>query len=143
MLWPGVAADTLASGRAGYEMSPESTAFFNIGIWSVALIGAAALWLSPRAPHVSESPRQLEEALVPVYMVANPAELPVVESLLTEAGIPYTVRNEATQRLVGAGQFGGSNIVAPLEVWVGTTDADTARELLSAGTLPPGQSSAT
>ena len=142
VLFPGTVADILASGRAGYAMSPESTAFFNIALWSVFLVGAA-VWFTPRAPRIRDAAQHPDEALVPVYFSANPAELPVVESLLTEAGIPFTVRGEAVQGMLGGGQIGGTNLVAPLEVCVAASDAASARELLGSGMPSPGQPAAT
>ena len=136
LLWPGFVADTVASGRAGYAMSPESTAFFNIVLWSVVLIGAA-IWLSPHAPQVASAARHSSEALVSVYLSADPAELPVVESLLTEAGIAFTVRGEAVQGMLGGGQIGSANLVVPLEVYVAASEAATARELLGPGVPAP------
>jgi hypothetical protein len=50
LLLPGAAADSLSSGRAGYESSRESVAFVNIFVWSLLVIGAAAFRLTPRPP---------------------------------------------------------------------------------------------
>jgi hypothetical protein len=73
------------------------------------------------------------EPLVPIYVCHNPAELPVVESLLTEAGIKFLVKGESIQGMFGGGQFGGTNLVAPLEIYVLPADAEAALKLLEGG----------
>jgi hypothetical protein len=73
------------------------------------------------------------EALVPIYVCHNPAELPVVESLLTEAGIKYLIKVGSIQGMFGGGQFGGTNLLAPLEIHVLAPDAEAALALLEGG----------
>ena len=80
------------------------------------------------------------EPLVPVYVCHNPAELPVVESLLAEAGIKFMAKGEPIQCMFGGGQFGGTNLVVPLEICVLRSDAEAAIELLKGlevGTAAP------
>lgn len=78
------------------------------------------------------------DPLVPIYVCHNPAELPVVESLLTEAGIKFMVQGEQIQGMFGGGQFGGTNLVVPLEISVLPSDAEAAIELLE-GVAGPGE----
>jgi hypothetical protein len=79
------------------------------------------------------SKHEPSDSLVPIYVCHNPAELPVVESLLTEAGIKFTMRGEYIQGMFGGGQFGGTNLVAPLEICVLASDAEAALQLLKDG----------
>lgn len=138
LLLPGSVLDALASGRAGYEVTRESTAFLNITAWSVLLIGTAAFSLSPRAARRAKQPHT-DEALVPIYVSGNPAELPVIQSLLTEAGIPFMVKGEQIQGMFGGGQFGGSNLVVPLEICVLPNYVEAARELLRSNVAGPNE----
>ena len=82
--------------------------------------------------------QELNEPLVRIYVCHNPAELPVVESLLTEAGVKFMVKGEQIQGMLGGGQVGGTNLVVPLEISVLTSDAEAAVELLR-GVLGPGE----
>jgi hypothetical protein len=68
--------------------------------------------------------------LVPIYVCHNPAELPVVKSLLTQAGIEFMVRGEQIQGMFGVGQLGGTSLIVPLEIRVLPSDAEAAVELL-------------
>ena len=75
--------------------------------------------------------------LVPIYVCHNPAELPVVKSLLMDAGIKFMVRGEQIQGMFGGGQAGGTNLLVPLEIWALPSDAEAALELLE-GVFGPG-----
>jgi hypothetical protein len=73
-----------------------------------------------------------EMQLVQVYEGANPALLPLVESLLNEAGIEFMKRGEPLQDLFAGGRlFGGNQVVGPVEFLVRTEDAEQARALLA------------
>ena len=75
-----------------------------------------------------------EAKLVKIYQGGNAAVLPLVESLLRDAGIEYLTRNQALQDLFALGRFGtggGSHVVGPVEFWVRTEDEEAARELLA------------
>lgn len=66
--------------------------------------------------------------LVRVYEGGNPAVLPIVESLLRDAGIEFMTKGESVQALQGAI---GSPFVVPVEFWVRSDHAEQARELLA------------
>jgi hypothetical protein len=83
--------------------------------------------------------RNTSEELVRVYICHNPAELPVVESLLIEAGIRYLVKGAELQGLIGGGQTGGTNLVAPLELCVFPQDAEATRALLGSPVAAPSE----
>jgi hypothetical protein len=73
-----------------------------------------------------------EMQLVRVYEGANPALLPLVESLLNEAEIDFMKRGEPLQDIIAGGRlFGGNLVVGPVEFWVSTENAEQARELLA------------
>jgi hypothetical protein len=72
-----------------------------------------------------------DEPLVSIYVCQNPAELPVVESLLNEAGIQFMKKGAELQSLFGWGQIGGTNLaVGPVELYVLPRDAEAAIALL-------------
>ncbi|MEW6758041.1 MAG: DUF2007 domain-containing protein [Acidobacteriota bacterium] len=69
--------------------------------------------------------------LVSVLRAADPVVLGLAKTLLSDAGIPFAVRNEGVQGLFGAGELGGFNLlVGPVEVQVEEKDAPFAREVL-------------
>lgn len=72
--------------------------------------------------------------LLPIYTCSNPALVPVVESLLRDAGIEFMTRGAAIQDLFGWGRFGtGSNYATgPVEFWVRADEAEEARSVLAA-----------
>ena len=70
--------------------------------------------------------------LVPCLTVTDTALLPIIENELDEAGIPFTVRHEGVQNLLGAGAVGvGFNLAtgAPV-VLVEESRLDEAKALL-------------
>jgi hypothetical protein len=70
--------------------------------------------------------------LTKVWSGTNPAILPVVESLLDEAGIPFMKRGESVQDFFAGGRLLGLNPVAgPVEFWVRSEHAEQAAELLA------------
>jgi hypothetical protein len=86
---------------------------------------------APRAPRSFVTPREVE--LVKVYETGNPALVPLVESLLDDAGIEYMVKGETIPTLFGWGQYGSNiNPVAGLlEFYVRDDAADEARAIVA------------
>jgi Putative prokaryotic signal transducing protein len=75
----------------------------------------------------SEPPAQGPAALtdpVRVYRSTQRGRLPLAESLLRSAGIPFVVSGEHVQQLTGLDVFG------PAELYVSAADAEDARVLL-------------
>jgi hypothetical protein len=60
-----------------------------------------------------------------VYRATRRGRLPLAESLLRSAGIPFTVAGEYLQQLTGLDVYG------PAELYVSAADADDARQLLT------------
>jgi len=60
-----------------------------------------------------------------VYRSTQRGRLPLAESLLRSAGIPFVASGEHVQQLVGLDVFG------PAELFVSAADADDVRELLA------------
>jgi hypothetical protein len=70
--------------------------------------------------------------LTKVWSGTNPAILPLVESLLDEAEIPFMKRGESIQDFFAGGRMLGLNpVVGPVEFWVRSEHAAQALELLS------------
>jgi len=67
-----------------------------------------------------------------VYATGNPALVPIVKSLLDDAGIKYLAKGDAIQDLIGWGRFGGSleHTATPFEFLVAPDDVDAARAIL-------------
>jgi hypothetical protein len=60
-----------------------------------------------------------------VYRSTQRGRLPLVESLLRSAGIPFVASGELVQQVTGLDVFG------PAELYVSAADADDAREVLA------------
>jgi hypothetical protein len=76
----------------------------------------------------SETPRGGPAALtdpVCVYRSTRRGRLPLAESLLRSAGIPFVASGEHVQQLTGLDVFG------PAELYVSAADADDARAVLA------------
>ena len=83
---------------------------------------------SPREP--AEGP---EIKLVQVFEGGNPAILPLVESVLDEAGIEFSTSSENLQDLFGGGRFGGgwNYLIGPVKFFVREEDEQNARAVLA------------
>ena len=100
--------------------------------WHVTACRACGADLVERLP--SSAPRPTPDAeVVPVFQTGDPGLIAFVKSLLDGEGIPYIVRGDALEDLIGGGRFGlGYNaIFGPAEFSVGAGDAERARELLA------------
>ena len=70
---------------------------------------------------------------VTVLEVHDPIQQALVESVLTDYDVPYMVRNEGVQHIIGAGQLGGTNVLTgPVIIQVPRSEAARARELIAA-----------
>ena len=88
------------------------------------------------APLVAKSPGDQAEPhhpdLVTVYTTGNAALIPVIESVLRDAGIQFLTKSAGLQDFFAWGRIGlGYNpILGPVEIQVTTDDLEAARELL-------------
>ena len=82
-------------------------------------------------PPPPEPPPQID--LVPVYETGNAALVPVIESLLEDAGIEFMTRSEPIQHMFGWGTFGSNlnYVIGPVQFLVRAEDAEAARELIT------------
>ncbi len=78
-----------------------------------------------------EEPPQID--LVKIFEAGNPAVVPVVESLLTDAGIEFMTQSEPIQHLFGWGTFGSNLnfVIGPVYFLVRSEDAAEAREIVA------------
>ena len=84
--------------------------------------------VEPMAEPMEEPDAQLTR----IWSGTNPAILPLVESLLDEAEIPFMKRGESIQDLFAGGRLLGLNpVVGPVEFWVRSESAEQATELLA------------
>ena len=76
---------------------------------------------------------EMRGSLADLIRVTDPAALPVIESLLASANIPFVVANEVTQDMFSLGRLGaGYNMIAgPPVVRVPEECLTEARELLA------------
>ncbi|HEX7878466.1 MAG TPA: DUF2007 domain-containing protein [Candidatus Eisenbacteria bacterium] len=75
---------------------------------------------------------------VTVLEVADPVQQSLIESVLTDAEVPYMVRHVGVQNLIGAGTLGGHNfLTGPIVIQVMREDAERARELIAAALNVP------
>ena len=69
--------------------------------------------------------------MVSLITLDDLAQQALVESVLRDSAIPFEVRNEQTQHLIGYGELGGFNVaIGPLDVRVAFSDHARARQLL-------------
>ncbi len=93
---------------------------------------------------VPEAPQHFDAAikLVKVFETGNPALIPVVESLLDEAGVAFLTKNENLQDMFGGGRLGSgfSIILGPVQFLVREEDVPAAQSLLEdlEGPVPEG-----
>ena len=87
--------------------------------------------LVSEVPVVEEGPRRHPD-LVTVYTTGNAAIIPVIESVLRDAGIEFVAKSEGLQDFFAWGRIGlGYNpILGPVEIQVTTDDQEAAEELL-------------
>ena len=71
-------------------------------------------------------------AIVKVYESNNAALLPLVESLLQDAGIEYMTKSDNLQSLFGMGTLGmgSNNVIGPATIWVREDDEAEARKII-------------
>ena len=104
--------------RCGAEYQPGFTRC------SDCLVGLVEPGSEPEA--VAEPVREpTREKPVCVYRATQRGRLPLAESLLQSAGIPFTVTGEHLQQLTGLDAYG------PAEVYVSAADTEDARALLA------------
>src|SRR6185369_1813606 len=84
----------------------------------------------PRSEPIKEVHPEIE--LERVHVAGDPATIPIIKSLLDDAEIEYLVKGEGVQDLFGWGRIGtGFNFVTgPVEFFVASANASTAREIL-------------
>jgi len=86
----------------------------------------------PEAVASSPSPGS-DAAPIVVFETGDASIVPVVASLLTDAGIPFFSRGEAIQDLFAWGRVSGNNpVTGPVQFLVPPEHAIAARELLQA-----------
>ena len=90
-------------------------------------------------PPPEEPPRQID--LVKIFETGNPALIPLVESVLADAGIEFMTKFENVQHLFGWGTFGSNlnYVVGPVYFLVRGEDVEEARTLVAhlADEVPP------
>lgn len=79
----------------------------------------------------AEGPEPLPEGeLVTVLAVEDPGRLALAESLLMDAEIPYSKKNDFVQDFFAGGRIGPNPVVGPVLVQVFPQHAEEARALL-------------
>jgi hypothetical protein len=73
-----------------------------------------------------------EREMTSVIVVEDLVQQALLESVLRESGVPYVITNAGVQNLLGIGQIGGSNLLAPVEIQVPRAELDRARNLIAA-----------
>ena len=95
--------------------------------------------LIPKMDWGPDKGKKADSKLVCVLATGDQAQIAVAKSLLDGADIPYMVKNEGVQDLLGFGRLGtGYNpLTGPIEIWVDERDAFQAKEILSDLDNPP------
>ncbi|HEX9984582.1 MAG TPA: DUF2007 domain-containing protein [Thermoanaerobaculia bacterium] len=83
-------------------------------------------------------------ALVKVYECGNAALIPLLESVLDNAGIEYMTKGQPIQNLFGWGSFGSNQnfAIGPVEFYVREEFAEEARAVLETFATPDADSQA-
>jgi hypothetical protein len=69
---------------------------------------------------------------VTVLVVQDPIQQALIESVFTDYEVPYMVRHDGVQHLIGAGQLGGTNILTgPVVIQVPREHETRAREIIA------------
>lgn len=88
--------------------------------------------VSTPPPAAEEPEEEPDIGLVSVLETGDPAEIALAESLLLEAGIPYSKQGDRVQDLFGIGRLGGFNVLTgPARLLVPADHADAASDLLN------------
>ena len=83
------------------------------------------------------APDEIDDSLVTVFEAEGEVELMTARSLLDEAGIEWVNTSASLQGLFGVGPTGCDNsLIGPRAIQVLERDADAAREILKALSLP-------
>jgi len=99
-----------------------------VGLAIFALVRIARL-VRPNVSTPVPPPPATEPTLA--FQAADPAVIPVVISLLNDAGIQFFTSAENTQDLIGGGRLGGQNLVTgPVQFFVRKQDLAAAHEVL-------------
>ena len=83
---------------------------------------------------IEPPPAEPDVELVKIYECGNAALVPLVESILADAGIEYMTKGEGLQDLFGWGRFGSNMnyVIGPVEFHVRADVADEARAAVAA-----------
>ncbi len=86
----------------------------------------------PLVQELSQEPSPAVPEFAMVISTGDAALIPLIKSLLENAGIEFTAKGEGLQHLFAWGHLGSSHsLVGPAEFWVRAEDEEEARELLS------------
>ena len=82
---------------------------------------------------VDALPQEPSVELVKVYECGNAAIIPLVESLLADAGIEFMTKGEPIQNLFGWGTFASklNYVIGPVEFYVREDAAEDARAIIN------------
>ena len=109
---------------------PQCGGEYRDGFTQCADCGGPLVPMGPPESPADDEP-SLDDALVSVLETGDPAEMAFVESLLLEAGIPYTKQGDRVQDLFGIGRLGGFNVLTgPARLLVAKEHAEAAEEVL-------------
>jgi putative signal transducing protein len=100
------------------------TTFIILGI---ILLGAFIVWLWPSPADEGE-----QDTLQTVFRTGDPGQVAFIKSLLDDAEIPFSVKGEGIQDLLGIGRLGaGYNMITgPVEFQVPSSYFKEAQDLL-------------
>jgi len=89
--------------------------------------------LIPKMDWGPEDKKGGKTKLVCIFSTGSQAQIAVAKSLLDGADIPFMVKNEGVQDLLGFGRMGtGYNpLTGPIEIWVDEKDSFQAKEIIS------------
>ena len=96
-------------------------------ILGIILLGAFIVWLWPSSTADSD-----QDMLQTVFRTGDPGQVAFIKSLLEDSEIPFSVKGEGVQDLLGIGRIGaGYNMITgPVEFQVPSSYFKEAQELL-------------
>ena len=106
---------------------PECGSEYREGYTNCADCGVALIEPAP------EQGGEPDVEIVKVFEARNAAVLPLVESVLRDAGIEFMTKSDNLQDLFALGRLGmgSNNVIGPATIWVRKDDEEEARTLVA------------
>ena len=143
MLLLSTVAGIALAPLAGVSVAPSLDAFVGSIAWTLQAFVLALAYYSPiaerfKTPDDVEEPAEVpeegdpDERVVEVFRSSDQALLAVLESVLVENDVPFSLASEALQDLIAGGRLGGFNFaIGPARLFVRERDEARVRAIIA------------